>query len=294
MGAEAREGARALATVLLVAAAVGAASTARADDTMLEGAQALYGVRGDRRQQIELRSDLAVVPYPLGAEFWGGPINATRVEATLGVGAGLGPNVDAARVQLVRWPHLHALGVERDVRQGAPWALELFGAYLPLRLWGRLGGRSWGFVLAGANVGARSVAKSFGGVESGWLGTVSPSAHLEARVPLSHALDLRVSGDTAYLAGLGRVHGGSAVWGAHLIALSAGAILACDVSSTPRTQPVVRRDPTSGELYEREVATQGQRTRLHLIGLVAEVRPIDTLTTAGALVRAHVGIEHAF
>lgn len=278
----------------LVLGSLSETPAACADDTMLEGTHALYGVRGDRRQQLELRSDLAVVPYPLGAEFWGGPINATRVEATLGVGAGLGPDVDAARVQLVRWPHLHALGVERDVRQGAPLALELVGGYLPLRLWGRMGARSWAFILAGTNLGARSVAKSFGGVESGWLATASPSTHVEVRVPLTAELDARVSGDAAYVVGLGRTHGSSSVWGAHHVSLGVGAILAYDISSAPRTQPVTRRDPRTGEAYSREVATQGQRTRLHLLGLVAEIRPLDTMTTAGALVRAHVGLEHAF
>ena len=86
------------------------ARPASADDALYEGEAAFVGVRSDERLLASAKTDLAILPFP-DRDVWNGKMNATRVEATVGMNARARDfGLDQARIQLIRWPHLHVLG----------------------------------------------------------------------------------------------------------------------------------------------------------------------------------------
>ncbi len=292
--------------VAVGAFALCAAGPARAFDTIREREAALIGARSDDTATLRAKADLAILPYPGGEDVWGGRIDATRLEVglvrPLGLGKGGGAidekptlqNLERARAQFIRWPHLHAAGVERDLRLGTTIGGEAFGAYLPYVLHGITGSPSWGIATAGANLGYRYVRKDDLAKQDGHVGASTLTLRVDDQSTLGARWQLRTFFDLSYTVCVGKFEGQSTVGFAHALVGSAGMALVVDVSSGPVTRLVPRTDPETGVVTYRTAVNEGSRLRIALFDVALETRPFDTLTTIGPTVHGQAGIIHDF
>lgn len=270
------------------------ARAARADDTLHEGLSAEVGARTDKVALARAQADVAVLPFPGGAGLWNGPIDATRLEITgredlnpLGH-----PTVEQARVQLIRWPHVHVLGVEHDRRMGSMVAAEVLGLYVPLPLVGEIGGRSWLVMQGGANIGYRWLSTDVEAHADGHVAASTALLSLNGQLALSSRWALRGLFEGTYTAAVGSIDD-RAKYG-HVAAFTGRIALYVDVSRTPPVRLVPRTDPTTGGLTYRQETNEGRRLRVMLLAIEGETRPVDTLSTAKDVATAKIGLEYAY
>ena len=141
-------------TALIFASLSSLGSVAHADDPDLhEGMSSSVGVTTQNRVQFGARADVMVLP----GSFLGTKLNGSRLDAVVGLGPQFGTvNLDQGRVQLLRWAHRKALGIDRDRMAGNFLGLELVGVRLRIPSSGmresELGGSfalGWGSVRVG-------------------------------------------------------------------------------------------------------------------------------------------------
>ncbi len=272
------------------------APDARADaDTLHEGEALAAGGRTDGAALARAKLDLAIVPYPGGREMWGGPINATRVEATLLRRDDATFDAEEARVALIRWPHFHALAVERDVRLGTTVGAEAFGLYVPYVLRGVTGSDSWAIALLGGSAGYRYLRRADRARVDGHAASVTLRAHVDDQAPLgSGRLSVRGAFDAAYTVAFGALDGEAGRGLVQALVLCARGGLLLDVSRTPATRDVPRTDPVTGAVTHLRQVNEGARWRVALLELSLELRGFDTLSTSTSLAAAEVGVVHDF
>lgn len=293
---------RAAATATVAAAGVllAAPRAALAFDTIHEGEAALVGARSDETATLRAKVDLAIFPYPGGVEIWGGRINATRVE--VGLARSWDPRdtdvtlqaVERARMQVVRWPHLHALGVERDLRLGTAIGGEAFGFYLPYVLHGTTGAATWGIATAGANLGYRFVRREDRARQDGHVGASTMTLRVDDQSTIGGRFQLRTYFDLSYTVVVGKFDGQRTLGFAHALVGSAGMALVVDVSGGEATRLVPKTDPGTGVVAYRTAVNEGSRLRIALFDVALEARPFDTLTNLGPVVHGQAGIIHDF
>jgi hypothetical protein len=274
---------------------------ARADDTLHEGIGAEIGARfaqkSDAVALAHARADIAILPFPGGAELWNGPIDATRLEVTgredlnpLGH-----PTVEHARVQLIRWPHVHLLGLEHDLRMGTLLGVEAIGLYLPLPLVGTIGGRSWLVTQLGANLGYMWLdTDPYRGAASrdGHVGKSTALAGMNAQWSLSDRWALRGLFEATYTAAVGSLS--NKVGYVHAVVLNASVGIYADISRSAPVRLVPRTDPVTGDVTYRKETNEGKRVRLMVLSIEGEERPVDTITSVPDVVGAKIGIEYAY
>ena len=271
------------------------ARRAGADDAYYEGEAATVSVRSDERVQVGAKTDLAIVPFP-NRDIWNGKINATRVEATMGASWKTGAvDLDQARVQLIRWPHLHVLGVERDRMLGTTIGVEALALYVPFRLTGSLADQHWALLTVGASVGYRHLAESFQARASGDVAFATPRVEIVGQSSLDPRLSLRFSMGASYVAAIGSLEGKRGVGTAHTAPVTVTMALAYDVTAKPRLRSVGRTDVATGEPRFVQAVNEGRRFRIMPVQLLAQIRPFDTLTTmASTLLVAQVGASYEY
>ena len=288
--------ARLLVRSLAVVAALGSlARSASASDELYEGDAAFVGMRSDERFLLSAKTDLALVPFP-ERDIWGGRMNATRVEATLGLPLrGHTVGLEQARVQLIRWPHLHVLGVERDRLLGTSVGVEGLALYVPFRISGGLADPHWALLFVGASAGYRHLAQSFGAQSSGDVGFAAPSVEADAQASIDPRLALRFNVGASYLAALGSLEAKGGAGFAHTAPLTLSMALAYDVTSRPRLRWVARTDVATGEPRFVQAVNEGRRLRFLPLQVLFQVRPFDTLTTmASALAVVQLGATYEY
>ncbi len=279
-----------LAAILLVASTVRAES-----DRLHEGETASVGHRTDGASLARAKVDLAIFPYPGGGEMWGGPINATRAEATFLRRKDGSFDAEEARLAFIRWPHLHVLALERDVRLGTTAGVELAGLYLPYVTRGHAGADRWAIAHVGAGAGYRWLRKVDRAREDGHMGSVTVDARLDDQAPVgSGPLSVRGSFDLAYTFALGKIEDQTTLAFAHALVLDTRAGLYVDLGPGAPTRTVARTDPTTGAVTYRRHANEGQRWRALVCGLSLELRPFDTLSTSTPVAAVEVGMSHEF
>lgn len=271
------------------------ARDASAQDAFHEGDAIFAGVRSDERVQLSAKTDLAVVPFP-DPDVWNGRLNATRVEGTVGMSSrARDVGLDQARVQLIRWPHLHVLGVERDRLLGTSFGVEALALYVPFRLAGSLADPQWAIFTVGASVGYRHLAHGFAARSNGDVGFVTPSVEITGQSSIEPRLSARFSLGVSYVGAVGGLDTRRGVGLAHVAPLTAGVALAYDVTSSPRMRTVRRTDVVSGEPRFVQAVNEGRRLRLMPVQILCQVRPFDTLTTlAASLVVVQVGATYEY
>jgi hypothetical protein len=273
------------------------ARTASADDALYEGEAAFASVRSDQRLLFSAKTDLAVVPFP-DRDIWNGRMNATRVEAALGMNFhARDVGLDQARVQLVRWPHLRVLGVERDRTLGTSIGVEALALYVPFRLTGSLADQHWALLTVGASLGYRHLAQSFEAQSSGDVGFATPSVEVVGQSSIDPRLSVRFSTGASYLAAIGSLETtrGRAPRFAHTAPITSAVALAYDVTSSPRLRAVRRTDVATGEVQYVQAVNEGRRLRLLPLSVVCQVRPFDSLTTlASSLLLVQLGATYEY
>jgi hypothetical protein len=248
-------------------------------DDLHEGHTGSLGARTDMSTVLQLKSDVGIFPYPGGPNVWGGSINATRFDLALALSEDQEPSFEQGRVQFIRWPHLHVLGIERDTRSGVNIGVEAIGGYFPVRVWGNIGARDWAIATFGTNVGYRRQLAHAGAQHRGHVGYTTPTIHLEIQQHLGERVQLRSFAEVAYTAAVGQLVGASHPF-EHLLELAAGIGLYYDVTEHPPLRKVPRTDPASGEVSYTTVANAGRRWRIILIDVSGWTRPIDSISTA--------------
>jgi hypothetical protein len=219
---------------------------ASAADALYEGEAGALAVRSDERLLLSAKTDLSIVPFP-DREIWNGRMNATRMEAALGMSVqARDVGLDQARVQLIRWPHLHMLGVERDRLLGTSIGVEGVAVYLPFRLAGTLAEQHWALLTVGASLGYRHLAQSFVARSSGDVGFATPSVEIAGQSSLDPRLSARFSLGASYVGALGALDAKRGVAYAHTAPLTASVTLAYDITSQPRLRTVRRTDIGTG------------------------------------------------
>jgi hypothetical protein len=268
---------------------------ALAADALYEGEAAFVGVRSDERLMLSAKTDLSVVPFP-DRDIWNGRMNATRVEAALGMNfQARDVGLDQARVQLIRWPHLHMLGVERDRLLGTSIGVEALAVYVPFRLTGTLADRHWALLTVGASVGYRHLAQSFEARSSGDVGFATPSVEIVGQSSIDPRLSARFSLGASYIGALGSLESKRGVAYAHTAPVTAGITLAYDVTSQPRLRTVRRTDIGTGEPRFVQAVNEGRRVRLMPLSVLCQVRPFDTLTTlTSSLLVVQIGASYEY
>ena len=269
---------------------------AAADDAYYEGEAAAVSVRSDERVQIGAKTDLGLVPFP-DRDIWNGRMNATRVEAVVGMSWKKDRNVDLdqARVQLIRWPHLHVLGVERDRMLGTTVGIEALALYVPFRLAGSLADQHWALLTVGASVGYRHLAASFQARATGDVAFAAPGVEIVGQSSLDPRLSLRFSMGASYVTAVGSLEGRRGVGTAHTAPVTVTMALAYDVTSRPRLRSVRHTDIATGEPRFVQAVNEGRRLRIMPVQLLSQIRPFDTLTTASSsLLVAQVGASYEY
>lgn len=273
------------------------ARPASAGDALYEGEAASVGVRSDERFVASAKTDLAVVPFP-DRDVWNGKMNATRVEASVGMNARARDfGLDQARIQLIRWPHLHVLGFERDRLLGTTFGVEALALYVPFRLTGSLADQHWALLTVGASLGYRHLAHSFEARSSGDVGFATPSVEIVGQSSIFPRLSARFSMGASYIAALGSLdaHAKRGVGFVHTAPITASVALAYDVTSAPRLRSVRRTDIATGEPVFVEAVNEGRRLRLLPLQIQSQVRPFDTLTMlASSLIVVQVGATYEY
>ncbi len=270
------------------------AGVARADDTLHEGISAEVGARSDHRALAHAQADVAVLPFPGGAGLWNGPIDATRLEVTgrEDLNPFGHPTVEQARVQLIRWPHVHVLGVEHDRRMGSMVAAEVVGLYVPLPLVGEIGGRSWLVMQGGANIGYRWLSTDAEARVDGHVAASTALLSLNAQAALSSRWSVRGLFEGTYTAVVGSIDD-RARYG-QVAAFTGRLSLHVDVSRGSPVRLVPRTDPTTGGVTYRRETNEGRRLRVMLLAIEGETRPVDTLSTAKDIAAAKIGLEYGY
>ncbi|CAN5924466.1 hypothetical protein BH11MYX4_BH11MYX4_58520 [soil metagenome] len=272
------------------------ARPARADDAYYEGEAAVLSVRSDERVLVAAKTDLAIVPFP-DRDIWNGRMNATRVEAAMGMSwQARDVGLDQARVQLIRWPHLHVLGVERDRMLGTTVGVEALALYVPIRLTGTLADQHWALLTVGASVGYRHLASSFEARSSGDVAFATPSVEIVGQSSIDPRLTLRFSMGASYLAAFGSLESSKRGVGfAHTAPVTVTMALAYDVTPSPRLRSVRRTDVATGEPRFVQAVNEGRRFRIMPLQLFSQIRPFDTLTVmTSSLVVAQVGASYEY
>ncbi len=284
----------ALSAALSLVHAVLSPGLARADDTLHEGISVEGGARTDQRALARAQADVAVLPFPGGVGLWNGPIDATRLEITAREDLNpIGhPTVEQARVQLIRWPHVHVLGVEHDRRMGSMLAAEVLGLYVPLPLLGEIGGRSWLVMQGGANIGYRWLSTDVEASADGHVAATTALLSLNAQAALSGRWSVRGLFEGTYTAALGSIDD-RAKYG-HVAAFSGRISLYVDVSRGSPIRLVPRTDPTTGGVTYRRETNEGRRLRVMLLAVEGEARPVNTLSTARDIATAKIGVEYGY
>lgn len=262
------------------------------DDTLHDGQVGSVGIRTDRSVVTQLRSDLAIFPFPGGPDVWGGPINATRVDVTL-TGSADGVRFEQGRAQFIRWPHLHVLGIERDTTRGTAVGAELAGFYLPAALWGNIGARQWAIATVGADLGYRHQLTRAGAQRAGHLGYMTASGQVEIQHQLGERVELRGFGEVAYTFAAGQLEGPGQAW-EQLFELAGGIGLYWDINFCSPTRRVPRTDPATGEVTYRTVANEGRRWRVIVLDVGAAVRPFDSISTGHPMAIFKTGLSHEY
>ncbi len=290
-------GSRTAPTLVLSAAltlAVHSPGLALADDTLHEGISVEGGARTDQKALAHAQADVAVLPFPGGVGLWNGPIDATRLEIT--AREDLNPighlTVEQARVQLIRWPHVHVLGVEHDRRMGSMLAAEVLGLYVPLPLLGEIGGRSWLVMQGGANIGYRWLSTDAEASADGHVAASTVLLSLNAQAALSSRWAVRGLFEGTYTAAAGSIDD-RAKYG-HVAAFTGRLSLYVDVSRGSPIRLVPRTDPTTGGVTYRRETNEGRRLRVMLLAIEGETRPVDTLSTAKDIATAKIGLEYGY
>ena len=271
------------------------ARRAGAADAYYEGEAATVSVRSDERVQVGAKTDLGLVPFP-DRDVWNGRMNATRVEATAGMSWKSGVvDLDQARVQLIRWPHLHVLGVERERMLGTTFGIEALALYVPFRLAGTLADQHWALLTVGASVGYRHLAESFQARASGDVAFATPSVEIVGQSSLDPRLSLRFSMGASYVAAVGSLDGKRGVGTAHTAPVTVTMALAYDVTAKPRLRSVRHTDVATGEPRFVQAVNEGRRFRIMPVQLLSQIRPFDTLTTmTSSLLVAQVGASYEY
>lgn len=271
------------------------AHSALADDAFYEGEAAAVAVRSDERLLASAKTDLAIIPFP-DQDIWNGRINATRLEAAVGMSfQARDVGLDQARVQLIRWPHLHVLGVERDRLLGTSFGVEALAVYVPFRLTGSLADQHWALLTVGASVGYRHLASSFEAQSSGDVGFVTPHVEVVGQSSLDPRLSVRFSLGASYLAAIGSLDRSGGVAFAHTAPITSSVTFAYDVTSSPRLRTVRRTDVATGESRFVQAVNEGRRLRILPFQVNCQVRPFDTLTMlASNLLTVQVGATYEY
>jgi hypothetical protein len=270
-----------------------ASATAYGDDTLHEGHAATVGVRTDGTLVTQLKADLAIFPYPGGPDVWGGPINATRLDLTLATQVD-GVHFEQGRAQFIRWPHLHVLGLERDTRAGVAFGAEVFGLYVPVRLWGNIGARSWAIATTGADVGYRRQLAHSGARHDGHVGYSTTVVQVEAQHTVGERVQLRSFAEVMYTFAAGQIDGDHVSAMEHFLELGGGVGLYYDLTARPPIRRVPRTDPATGEVTYTTVANEGKRWRVIVLDISGMVRPFDTISTAHGAVIFKTGLSHEY
>ncbi len=270
-----------------------AAHVARGDDLLHDGEAVAIGARTDRNLVAQLKSDLAIFPYPGGSSLWGGPINATRVDLTLTTSRE-GTALEEGRAEFIRWPHLHLLGIERDTRSGEAFGGELVGVYLPVPLWGDIGAREWSIFTIGADLGYRHQLTHAGARHAGNLGATTATMQLAIQHQLTDRMQLRSCAEATYTLGVGALDDVAGTSAEQLVELSGGLGLYYDITSDAPIRRVPRTDPATAVVTYTSVVNEGKRWRWVVAELDGSFRPFDSISTARAVAMLNTGIRHEY
>lgn len=280
-------------------ASLGARSAAaQAFDAFHEGAAARVALRSDQVFAASLKADAAILPFPAGPEYWGGPINGTRLEARVIKAwdqASL-PALEQGRFAVLHWPHARALAVTRDTRMGTALGGELFGAYVPYPLHGSLGMPTYGFISFGGDLGYRHQRGRDGSRRAGdgHYGASTVTTRVDDQSMLSPRVALRSSFDVSYTFLVGSHDDSRRVAFSHALVLEVRSALTVDLSAGLPYREVPRVDPVTGEHYTRAALSQGKRLRLHALEASFELRPFNTASVAPSIASIGVGLSHEY
>jgi hypothetical protein len=264
------------------------------DDTLHEGATVETGARSDKVALAHAQADVAILPFPGGAGLWNGPIDATRLEITgrEELNPFGHPTVEHARVELIRWPHVHVLGAEHDRRMGSMVAGELVGVYAPVPLIGEIGGRRWLVMQGGLNIGYRLLSTDVGALVDGHSGASTALVSLNAQATFATRWAVRGLFEGTYTAAVGSIHEHAKYL--HVAAFTGRVGLYLDVSPGSPVRMVPRTDPTTGDTTYRRETNEGRRLRVMLLAIEGETRAVDTISTAPDVAGFKVGMEYAY
>lgn len=283
---------------LVVSLAGVRAARAQSFDAFHEGAAGRVALRSDKVLATSIKADAAILPFPAGPEYWGGPINGTRLEArvTKALDEASLPALEQGRFAVLHWPHARVLTVTRDTRMGTALGGELFGAFVPFPLHGSLGLPTYGFLSFGGDLGYRHQRARDGSRRAGdgHYGASTLMVRVDDQSMFSPRIALRSSFDASYTFMLGSHDDSRRVAFGHTLALEVRAALTVDLSAGLSYREVPRVDPVTGEHYTRAALSQGKRLRLHALEASFELRPFNTVSVAPSVASFGIGLSHEY
>lgn len=235
--------------------------------------------------------DLAILPFPGGAVFWGGPINATRIEALMTF-HGNRARAEELRLGLIRWPHVRALSFERNERLGMAFGTEALALELPIPLEGKSSERAYGIAFIGGGLAYKFLHEDARAKAHAHGGSFLFAGRVELMQTIAPRFDLRALFAVNYTGFVGYDQTMSRVRYLQALVFESDVALFFDLGGAPYRETQVR--DMDGALREIRRPALGKRWRLALFDVGFELHPIDTMASFGNVAFVKTGLTHEF
>ncbi len=263
-----------------------------AHEPLQEGFSIGAGTGTHDRHRLEMRLDHGLIPIPIE-----GRARLNTTHAMVGIGTDRdfrNPDLDRLRLQLMDWPHLRLLGVERQRDEGLAIGINAAGGSIPLRIAGKKESRNWILGHIGIDLGYGWYRQHFGAREDGSGAQITPGARLDQQVDIFERLSLRAWQQASYTALIGRFGDRERIHVQHQVLLEGALGLYLDITPTPLYREIPRTDPETGEVTYRRSVNQGFRWRWMIARVSGDWHPIGDVTGLRHTVEVVTGIERSF
>lgn len=228
------------------------------------------------RTQLKLDADLIIIPIP-GQSKINGTNLMLKIGHPLATPKASEVKVDGFRLQLLRWEHFKAIGVEKDVQKGTKFGVQVLDANLPFLLWGKTGSPGYGILFAGGNIGATVTSKDDHAAHDAAGLEIGGYCEVKTQHEITDRIEIRAMAAVAYrsLFNFAKEKTGYM----HQLDIKAGGMILLDISSEPKYRIITRTNPATGVKTERKIYDESLRPKIVLLDANGFVRPIDNIST---------------
>jgi len=256
-----------------------------------EGQTVQVGYRSRDDAFVHAKADLAVLPLPGGRDIWGGPLNATRLEALVTFD-GNRARAEELRVGLFRFPHVRLLSFERNERLGMAFGAEVLGLELPVPLEGKSSERTYGIAFVGGALSYKMLHEDARGNAHAHGGSFSFTGRVETLQTIAPRFDLRALFAANYTGFVGYDRLVSSVRYLHALVIESELSLLFDLGGAPYRITTIRE--MNGEIHDVRRPARGERWRLAVFDIGFELHPLDTMGSFGNVAFFKTGISREF